>query len=56
MTINKTWAREPIVVGSAFSLVIGMDVVGKDGKGWSEEEIGVYSVKDGKIVKQQFVY
>jgi hypothetical protein len=50
------YAGEPIVAGNHFSLAMGMDVTMKGMGRMNMEEIAVYQVKDGKIVKEQFFY
>ncbi len=48
---------EPIVAGNHFSLTMSMDLQYKGDSHVSKfEEICVYEVKDGKIVKEQFFY
>ena len=50
------YSSEPQVAGNHFSVAMGMDVTMK-GMGRSKmDEIAVYQVKDGKIVKEQFFY
>ena len=50
------YIRGPIVAGNYISFGIGIDATMK-GQGRSMmEEIAVYEVKDGKIVKEQFFY
>jgi hypothetical protein len=50
------WAGEPIVAGNFIAVPMGMDVTMK-GMGRSKmDEICLYEVKDGKIVKEQFFY
>jgi ketosteroid isomerase-like protein len=46
----------PVVGGNFFSLGMGMDVTMKEGGRMNMEEICVYEVRDGKIVKEQFYY
>jgi hypothetical protein len=47
---------DPIVAGNHFSLAIVLDATYK-GMGRNKmEELAVYEVKDGKIVKEQFFY
>ena len=47
---------EPIVAGNFFSVQMSMDVTFKGQPRRTEEEICVYEVKDGKIVKEQFFF
>jgi hypothetical protein len=50
------YSKDPIVAGNHFAVAMGMDVTMR-GRGRSKmDEIAVYEVKDGKIVKEQFFY
>ena len=50
------YSKEPCVAGNHFAVAMGMDVTMK-GQGRSKmDEIAVYEVKNGKIVKEQFFY
>lgn len=50
------YCSAPVVGGNHFSVAMGMDVTMK-GMGRSKmDEIAVYEVKDGKIVKEQFFF
>ena len=64
---SKQWAEsvaefhgssvsDPIVSGDFFAITIEADVTFKERGRVQIEEIGVYEVKDGQIVKEQFVY
>jgi len=54
--VHNTYATEPIVAGNFIALGIGIDATLK-GKGRTNmEEMALYEVKDGKIVKEQFFY
>ena len=50
------YSNEPIVAGNHFALAMGMDVTMKGQGRMKMDEIAVYEVKDGKIVKEQFFY
>lgn len=50
------WCSEPLVGGRHISFAMGMDVTLKGVGRTKMEEIAVYEVKDGKIVKEQFFY
>jgi ketosteroid isomerase-like protein len=50
------YSREPQVAGNFFSVVMGMDVTMKGAGRMKMDEIAVYEVKDGKIVKEQFFF
>ena len=50
------YSTEPVIAGNHFSVAMGMDITMK-GMGRSKmDEIAVYEVKDGKIVREQFFY
>lgn len=50
------FSNEPIVAGNHFAVAMGMDVTMKGMGRMQMDEIAVYEVKDGKIVKEQFFY
>ena len=50
------WVGEPIVGGNHIAVPMGMDVTMKGAGRMNMEEICVYEVKEGKIVKEQFFY
>lgn len=47
---------KPQVAGNYFSCFMTMDITPKGGERMNFEEIGMYQVKDGKIVSEQFFY
>jgi hypothetical protein len=50
------YVGEPIVAGNFIAVAMGMDVTFKGMGRKNMDEIAVYEVKDGKIVKEQFFY
>ena len=54
--VHGGWVGEPIVGGNFISVAMGMDCTMKGMGRMNMEEICVYQVKDGKIVKEQFFY
>jgi ketosteroid isomerase-like protein len=50
------YSNEPIVTGNHFAVAMGMDVTFKGQGRVQMDEIAVYEVNDGKIVKEQFFY
>jgi ketosteroid isomerase-like protein len=50
------WCSEPTVAGNYISFGMGMDVTMKGMGRVKMEEIAVYEVKDGKVVKEQFFF
>jgi|SRR5437868_6472233 len=50
------YSNEPQVAGNYFAVAMGMDVTMKGMGRMKMDEIALYEVKDGKIVKEQFFY
>lgn len=50
------YSHTPQVAGSHFAVAMAMDVTMKGMARMNMEEIAVYEVKDGKIVKEQFFF
>lgn len=50
------YSNKPIVAGNHFAVAMGMDVTMKGQGRMKMDEICVYEVKDGQIVKEQFFY
>lgn len=50
------WVSQPLVGGNHISMAMGMDVTMKGMGRMQMDEVCVYEVKDGKIVKEQFFY
>jgi ketosteroid isomerase-like protein len=50
------FSNEPQVAGNHFAVAMGMDVTMKGQGRMKMDEIAVYEVKNGKIVKEQFFY
>ena len=54
--VHASNVSDPIVAGNWFSTAFSMDMTFK-GRGRTQiEEIGVYHVRDGKVVSEQFFY
>lgn len=54
--VHGGWAGEPIVAGNHIAVAMAIDATYKGMGRQNMEEIAVYEVKDGKIVKEQFFY
>ena len=50
------YCSTPVVGGNYFSVAMGMDVTMKGAGRVKMDEVAVYEVKDGKIVKEQFFF
>ena len=50
------YSNAPQVAGTHFAVAMGMDVTMKGQGRMKMDEIAVYEVKDGKIIKEQFFY
>ena len=55
-TIHNTKVEGPYVHGDQFVVRFTMDLTPKDGKRHTMDEVGVYTVKNGKIVDESFFY
>jgi len=55
-TVHSYTCSEPIVAGEFFSVVLKQEVTFKGKPRIALEEIGIFHVNDGKIVKEQFFY
>lgn len=55
-TVHSYTCSEPIVAGEFFSVVLKQDVTFKGKPRITLEEIGVFHVKNDKIIKEQFFY
>jgi ketosteroid isomerase-like protein len=55
--IHSATAEGPYVNGDQFSVIFNMDVTTKEtGQRMQMQEVGLYTVKDGKIVEEKFMY
>ncbi|MFI5152638.1 MAG: SnoaL-like domain-containing protein [Chitinophagales bacterium] len=50
------WNSKPIVAGNFIAFAMGMDCTMKGAGRMKMDEIALYEVKDGKIVKEQFFF
>jgi ketosteroid isomerase-like protein len=50
------YSHQPQVAGNHFAVAMGMDITMKGQGRMKMDEIAVYEVKDGKIVKERFFY
>lgn len=55
-TVHSYTCSEPIVAGEYFSVVLKQEVTFKGKPRVALEEIGVFQVKEGKVVREQFFY
>lgn len=55
-TMHSYYCSEPLVAGQFFSVVLKQEVTFKGRPRTAIEEIGIFQVVDGKIVKEQFFY
>ena len=50
------YCSDPLVGGNFFTVSMGMDATMKGGQRMKMDEIALFEVKDGKIVKEQFFF
>lgn len=55
-TTHSYNCSEPLVAGEFFSVVLKQDVTFKGRPRMNVEEIGIFHVQNGKVVKEQFFY
>ena len=57
MQVNSSQVEGPFPFGDRFAVHYKYDVTNKrDGKSMKMEEVALYTVRDGKIVKEEFFY
>ncbi len=54
--VHGGYTSEPIVAGKFIAFGMGMDVTLKNSGRMKMDEIAIYEVNDGKIVKEQFFF
>ena len=54
--VHSGFCSEPVVGGNFFSVAMGREITFKGKPKMSLHEIGVFEVKDGKIILEQFFY
>lgn len=55
-TMHAVTCEGPYVNGDQFALTFDMDVTGPDGKREQMTEVALYTVRDGKVVEERFMY
>jgi hypothetical protein len=53
-SMNKMEVSEPVVAANSFACTMHMDVTMKNKEHWDMTELCTYTIKDGKIVTEQF--
>ncbi len=57
MEVHSSQVDGPFPLGDRFAVHFKYDTTDKKtNKRWAMEEVGIYTVKDGKIVKEEFFY
>lgn len=54
--MHSYYCSEPLVAGEFFSVILKQDLTFKGRPRTTIEEIAIFQVKDGKVVKEQFFY
>ena len=54
--VHSSTVSEPVIAGDNFSVAASLDITLKGMGRMPMDEIAVYEVKDGKVVKEQFFY
>lgn len=53
---HDSYTSDPVVGGDHFSCAMGMDITMQDGMRMQMNEVAVYEVKDGKVVREEFFF
>jgi hypothetical protein len=53
-SVNQMEVSDPMVANNSFACTMHMDVTMKDKQHWDMTELCTYTIKDGKIVVEQF--
>jgi hypothetical protein len=54
--VHSQYCSAPLVAGNFFTVVLSRDVTFKGQPRMNKEEIGLFELKDGKIIVEQFFY
>lgn len=54
--LHGSSVSDPVVASNYFSCAMSLDMTNKNGERIKMNEIALYEVRDGKIVKEQFFY
>lgn len=54
--VHSVLVSDPLVAGPFFTIAMGLDATYKDGERRAMNEVCLYEVRDGKIVREQFFY
>lgn len=54
--MHSAYSSDPLVAGNYFSVAMGIDCTYKGMGRMKMDEVALYEVKDGKIIKEQFFY
>ena len=54
--VHSSTVSEPVIAGNTFAIAAVMDLTMKGMGRIPMEELAVYEVKDGKVIKEQFFY
>lgn len=54
--VHASEASDPVIAGNWFSVAFSMDITFKGRGRVQMQDIGVYHVRDGKVVSEQFFY
>jgi hypothetical protein len=54
--VHSAYCNGPVVGGNYFSVAMGRDITFKNGKRMKLDEIGVFGIKNDKIITETFFY
>lgn len=54
--VHSSTVSDPVIAGNTFAVAASLDITFKGMGRMPMDEVAVYEVKDGKVVKEQFFY
>lgn len=54
--VHSEYISDPLVAGNFITLTMGMDVSMQDGSRMNMDEVAVYEVQNGQVVREQFFF
>jgi hypothetical protein len=56
LAVHSVLVSDPLIAGPFFTIALGLDATQKDGRRRALNEVCLYEVRDGKIVREQFFH
>jgi hypothetical protein len=56
LQVHSVLVSDPLIAGPFFTIALGLDATHRDGRRRALNEVCLYEVRDGKIVREQFFH